>query len=567
MQKIGKTGKTVLVSIIAAVVLLLSAVLPVLLLQGPQKAHPNTDAFTNTDTSSYYSVGELLTNASTAAAYDPFNETNMNKLINVLSGSASGTISSQLTSLTTSAATPITSQSLRAKTYLKSSGQSVVVRIGGLDWIVTYLSKDTDGNLIATLWLSSNYQSAWSGTTKSLGEHFGILNGGLYSDWSDDGTLQDYNTIPGNMYGTSYIRAETLNNPYNRAYISVADEKFISATAQSTTTDSHPFALYTASNLGLTKYLTTPDKMQWMVNRQNPVNRGSNAYWLANESLTSGNTYNYTASWSAPKMNYEEIAGYDNWGKDYLWLPSSAEIGYSDTNDGIWETSTAERSIYSGSGVSLSVTGQGTGTTQEQGNPDYAFLFTCTRSVPTSVSGGSTQQYVLANTSAGTGVDTGYAACSMAVRPCMLFNLTKAFAALGADHPAFTVSVEDNSDSVYLGPGLTSYGSAYPAAKSQVIIQISTLSGDLVIAQKISFLTQANQEVDLGGYLTYNTQYRVRIITPTYLRYSVFHYIDVDDDKYNNLATNSFIINHTGSQGVVVSVDLLQDDSWLTYFS
>ncbi len=132
---------------------------------------------------------------------------------------------------------------------------------------------------------------------------------------------------------------------------------------------------------------------------------------------------------------------------------------------------------------------------------------------------------------------------------------------------SFTVSVEDNSDSAYLGPGLTSYGSAYPAAKSQVIIQISTLSGSLVVVKKISFATQAGQSFDLGGSLTANTQYRVRIITPTYLRYSVIHYIDVNNDEYNNLATNTFIIKHTGSQGVVVSVDLLQDDSWLTYFS
>lgn len=562
MQKLAKTSKKVLVSVISAVILLLSATFSALIVTHAQNTRPTTEAFTNSDTSSYYSVGELLTNASTAVAYNPFNSTNVTKLFNVLSG-GSGTVSSQLTSLTTSAATPITSQTLRAKTYQKTSGQSVVVRLGGLDWIVTYLSKDADGNLIATLWLSSNYQSAWSGRSESLGEHFGFVSGGLYSDWGDDyhGDGQNvHNSYAYSMYGTSYIRSETLNNPYNRVYLATGNtDKLVSASGQSTTTSNHPFALYTASNLGLTKYLTTPDQMQWMIKRQNPANRVYSSYWLSNESLTSGNSYNYAASdgWSSDIANYESDAGYDNWGKDYLWLPSAAEIGYNDTYDGLWETNTAERSIYTGDNSQLVITTSTIGTNQYN-NDGEAYAITWTRS-----SHPSDDRQLVGDNPNGSSYDTGFASCSTAIRPCMLFNLTAVAAALSAGTPTFTVTVNNETDNVYPGTG-SGYGTAIPQSKASIIVQVATLSGDLVTAQKISFYNQSTASLNLASYLTYGTQYRVRIIAPTYMRYTIDHYINAD--TYNTITTNSFIVTHTGEQSIEVGVECVQDDSWLTFY-
>ena len=57
-------------------------------------------------------------------------------------------------------------------------------------WNVTYLSTNRQGDPIATLWLaSSNNTAKWN----------------MYSDNADG-------NYPANMYGTSMIRAVTLNN-------------------------------------------------------------------------------------------------------------------------------------------------------------------------------------------------------------------------------------------------------------------------------------------------------------------------------------------------------------------
>ena len=325
----------------------------------------NPEAF-STNHTTYKQVGELLLNPQSATATNPFNKTNMTTLINMIYGS-SGDMSTQITSLTsTAASTRITAKDLRANTYNKTNGQSIVVRLGGLDWIVTYVSTDTSGNLVATLWLSNNHQEAWGwngtsngdkvsdeiGWNKNLGKYYGFVNGGLYSDWSADWYTDKLSSssYPSNMYGTSYIRTETLNNPYIREY-AADDSTLTSAASQITTLSGHPFALYTVSDFGLTNYITTPDQMKWMVNLQDPI--GSAGCWCSNDSLTSDNAYNYSGSWYISDYNYESKTGYDYWGRDYLWLPSMAETGCSDTDDGLWETNTAERTTYDGSTTSL----------------------------------------------------------------------------------------------------------------------------------------------------------------------------------------------------------------------
>lgn len=44
----------------------------------------------------------------------------------------------------------------------RSNGQDIVVKLGGLDWQVVYLSTDKSGNPILTLWLDNNVQDAWN---------------------------------------------------------------------------------------------------------------------------------------------------------------------------------------------------------------------------------------------------------------------------------------------------------------------------------------------------------------------------------------------------------------------
>ena len=357
-----------------------------------------------------------------ATATNPFNKTNVTTLINMIYGS-SGDMNTQISELQSQLVEleevnvlgAITAKDLRAQTYNKTADQSIVVRLGGLDWIVTYVSTDTSGNLVATLWLSNNHQDAWSGITQqNIGKYCAIVQGGLYSDWSADWNNSIDGTYPSNMYGTSYIRVETLNNPTNRKY-ATSKSALTDGTSQST---AHPFALYTVASKGLTNYITTPDQMKWMVNRQNPSAWGER-YLCSNDSLTSDGAYNYSDSWRDSSFNYESKTGYANWGKDYLWLPSMAETGYNNTavrNDGLWETNTAERTTYDGSTTSLTAS---SAIGSSNGNSTNASCYSWSRSADYI---SAYKSYALAPSGLYNGLD--YVDSSKAVRPALLLDLS-----------------------------------------------------------------------------------------------------------------------------------------------
>ena len=502
-----------------------------------------------------------MLNSQSATATNPFNKTNMTTLINMIYGS-SGDMNTQITSLTsTASSTPITAKTLRAKTYNKTNGQSIVVRLGGLDWIVTYVSTDTSGNLVATLWLSNNHQEAWKGKSEGIGKYYGFVSGGLYSDWSADWQADTpSSSYPSNMYGTSYIRTETLNNPNNRTYTAKDGATSLTAAAsQIKTLSGHPFALYTVSDFGLTNYITTPDQMKWMVNRQNPSAWGQDSYWRSNNSLTSNNAYNYSGSWYSSSYNYESKTGYANWGKDYLWLPSMVETGDDDTNDGMWETNTAERTTYDGSTTSLTASSS-IGSSNSNGSSTTAYIYSWSRSAYTDL---AYYSYFLSPS----GSDYNYNSVRfrLAVRPALLLTLNSA-----AEHselpPDFNVTVTNTNDSnsEYLDGNGDSYGSAYETDKCKLTVQFYTTSGTFVASQTFSTLTDST--INMGNLLTNNTIYRVRILAPTYMRYRIRHYIDTENDIYNEFSTSAFTVMCNRKQGIEVEVIGLQDNSWLTFY-
>ncbi len=379
-----------------------------------------SNAFTSSNTSSFKRVNELLVNKTTATGQKPFDSDTVETMVNMIYGSA-GNIYDQMNSMSATT-TPRTAATLRAKTYNKTNGQSIVVRLGGLDWIVTFVSKDRYGDLVATLWLSNNYQSEWGTTSNNLGEHYGLVNGGLYSDWSADWYHRYAGTYPSSMYGTSYIRTATLNNPYSKRYST--DNDTIEQYTYSGSSD-HIFALYTVASKGLTYYLKTPYNMSWMNALQNPANRNQSTYWLTNEALTSTNSSNYTGSWVSSSQDFYSANStyYTSWGEDYLWLPSMAEVGYCDDYDGLWEMSTAERSTYNGSTSSISTSYIGTSQTNDSGT---AYCRTWTRSASCSQSSYSMSVYALP--AAGNTEGSGSVCSSLAVRPCLLLSLTDVMA-------------------------------------------------------------------------------------------------------------------------------------------
>ena len=320
---------------------------------------PNSSAIKTGDTTSFVKVS----NGTDLWTGSKINADVAEELFKFLGNSSSADYNTLQSNVTSSS--PKSAKTLRGYTYGKTSSQSIVVRLGGLDWIVTYLSvsdvdSDGDGNndIIATLWLTNNVQEAWSGKNESVGKYYGFVNGALYADWSADwidGNSPSSYTYPSNMYATSYMAAVVLNNGGNYA---TGTSTAVDASADSSGYGvNNPFYSFTTPVSGarndLTDFIVTPNNVSWQKTIQDKslINFYDN---LNNDSLSNtGGTY-YNNSY-----NYGSKTNYDAWGDDYLWLPSLNETGRSDDYDGIWETLTSERMTYDGSTSSVSASTPG----------------------------------------------------------------------------------------------------------------------------------------------------------------------------------------------------------------
>ena len=305
-------------------------------------------AIYNDDTTSYVKVDEIYNDSAGA-----FDADNVNALLKYITGNSSITYENASSTLNTLATNKTTSADIRSKSVTvngvtKSSSQDVIVRFGGLDWTVTYLSKDTDGNNILTLWLSSSEQDAFAGRTADEGEFYGFIDSSLYSDWSADWTSDSPSIIyPDNMYGYSYIRSVTLNNGGQYA------------TSSSALSSSYPqnensvFARFTMEevNNSLTSYLVTPGKIEWQ-HLQSAVKEGVFISLCPNDSIDDPRgKLEDAGDHHEIGYAYYDKEGYANWVNDYIWLPSITETGYSASATGIWGISTEQhRNISSSTG-------------------------------------------------------------------------------------------------------------------------------------------------------------------------------------------------------------------------
>ena len=296
------------------------------------------------DTTSYVKVDEIY-NDTTGA----FDANNVNALLKYITGNSSITYENASLTLNTLASNVTTSADIRSKSVTvngvtKSSSQDVIVRFGGLDWQVVYLSKDTDGNNILTLWLSSNYQEAWKGRLTDEGDYYGFLSstlgGELFSDWSADWN-NELTTVsyPSNMYGTSYIRAVTLNN--GGRYALDGGEELSIEFAQN---EKSVFAQFTMEGIenSLTQYLITPSKVGWQIYQSTATN-SYETYFRPNESIEDPIDGELPGEWYNSESNYGSKEGYKQWANDYVWLPSRTETGWYTDYIGIWETSVEQR--------------------------------------------------------------------------------------------------------------------------------------------------------------------------------------------------------------------------------
>lgn len=304
-------------------------------------------AIYTTDATSSVTVGELYNEAD-----GKMNADNVDLLLKYITGDANASVSTPATMqlLEDMALDRQTSADIRAKavsenvTTPKSSSQDVIVTLGGLDWQVVYLSKDNNGNDILTLWLSSSYQEAFLDRSSTEGTLYGFLNGSLYSDWSDDFYFDAPGVnYPSNMYGTSYIRAVTLNN----------GGTYATSTSASTTAEQSLDSAFTRFTMeeaenSLTSFLVTPNEVSWQLFQSSPENNPSLSYLYPNDSLNDP-TGILEGNYYSASYNYHSKNGYGTWANDYIWLPSMAETGYDSSNLGLWETSTAQRQNISSS--------------------------------------------------------------------------------------------------------------------------------------------------------------------------------------------------------------------------
>ncbi len=301
----------------------------------------------------------------------------------------------------------------------KEAGESIVVTLGGLEWYVTYLSKDENGDIIATLWLTNNYQSAFFDRSQTDGDKYGFLNGALYSDWSADWNDIVAGNYPSNMYGTSYIRAVTLNNGGEYATsvnnLSTYEKSINSIFADFTMTKAE-------GGSGLTDFLVTPNQVNWQINRQDTKGLIGLAYYMNGDSTTLGTDY--------PGYDYSSYYNYGIWGNDYLWLPSMTEVGYGDNADGLWELSVRERMNYDGVTTTVS-----SDVVIGSNNSSYpgANAYTWVRSARY---GDYSDASIVYQT--GVTYTFGNICRSGAVRPALHFNLSKALI-----HTAQNVTVDE----------------------------------------------------------------------------------------------------------------------------
>ena len=229
------------------------------------------------------------------------NKSTLSNVYKYLSGSSSATIST-ISSLATSG---MTAEDIREASFSagdgsipdKLEGEDLTITFGGLRWDIVYLGKDKSGNSILTLWLSDFNFDAFNHRSSTEGEHYGYLNGALYSDWSCDWNSTTVGDSPSNMYGSSYIRVVTLNN--GGTYSTGA-----SSSATATQNADSVFAPFTMSGIegSLTQYLVKPSNVSWQESGQTTQSKFmyncSNENWstsTSNDGYYQIGAYNYAS--------------------------------------------------------------------------------------------------------------------------------------------------------------------------------------------------------------------------------------------------------------------------------
>ncbi len=295
-----------------------------------------------------------------------FTGENLSKLYAAITGNDKATLADINTMLSSSG--DITSSDIRA-----AGGKDIAVTFGDMEWNVTYITNDSSGNIIATLWLANSSDIC------------------QWSTWSANNTTIAY---PSNIYGTSYIRSHGLN--IGSDYVASNGATSLTQSPQSET---HVYARLTMPSVkdSLTDFIVKPSAVEYQSNQNNNEGGtiGDVGYTLPNDAYgTPSGTVKWYSGGSVDMSKLPSKTGYDAWKDDYIWLPSLTETGRNDSAGGIWALSNNQRSNSTVSWL-------------RSGN-----YYDANGACPLSAAGGS--------------YDYDYVANSYAVRPALHLNLTAA---------------------------------------------------------------------------------------------------------------------------------------------
>jgi len=340
-------------------------------------------------------------------------------VLDTLAGKILGSGKKTTDLITAAKSSPLDSSSFRSS----NGGSDVTVKLGGLIWTPVYLSETTGGVPIITLWLSGinasgkySYSSDFSQT-----QDISPLTDGWNSTTS---SAASWNT-PSEMYGSSYMRAVTLNNGGYYSSVHTVGTSAIgdhsTRTAQPDITDVSAYAasdtnnkFYNFTRGALSQFIVAPFEVDWQGDQKNSVTQVVNSNInLNNESYNSVGNINSSANFEGKTYNDggTTVDLYGQWKNDKVWLPSLTEVGNTNGTNGIWKCSTSQRQTDKAAQWS-SVKSSGTG----KGVYNYTWL-------RTGVSGNlSLGYYILAD---GTVRSTGEPWNAFCVRPAIHLALDR----------------------------------------------------------------------------------------------------------------------------------------------
>lgn len=325
MKKITLSQK-VLVAVISALLFICGAVTTYFFVLSDRDA----GAFnaTYTESANAVIIPELWNGDKTSGS---FSASNVRLLLQMLSNDSNGTvttISNNINKVTANSQgiKMLTATNLRGYSAAGNvANKSIVVTLGGFKWIVTCVSKDASGNVVATLWLDD---------APSEKSRFG--NSG------HSGSNSFTEGIPSGMYGSSYIRAVTLNNGGVYANITASGSgNAPTSTLTATSSINHTYGAFTLSSGALYPYVVAPNNIPYQTTSQG---KPFESNVINNESLKTDIPVSEYYNGSADYTFQNKSPYYTAWGNDKLWLPSLSETGCASDLTGIWQTSQAERS-------------------------------------------------------------------------------------------------------------------------------------------------------------------------------------------------------------------------------